>query len=617
MCVSELKKKRMQEQQKSKRKALINNLRKKAYEEDHSTYQAMEQSQQQANSQMVFSQNNQQLAEQQLISLDDISNVANSGYSASNPDDPSQSLNTDFNFMMTQNGMISDVIINNNSNHNSGKLEETEGGAMFNQHKTTCSPQDIINLIQLVYKGEKKLSYKESRMLKQELNLLRKNLVNINNGMNNSDYNNNQIQSQNINIMDYGDEIQNIQQNQQNEIQNKKIKEAELFNNDIEKMIQVFQGMIYIVQNKEKFSMDVVYECIWILSNYSSTEEMRNEILIIYENNVEVLLNFVHYCVRMVDQQQASILLTKVILIIGNISLESQDFCQRILMYQQNQLLTNIQNTILYLPNSQLVAETMWLLNIFYKTQKFYYQNENISKNIAFLLNRFKSHPRVVQELLWYLISLSQDGDSQFHMLYFDESVITRILTVLLLSTHNGNTIACLTLLSNALAMLPQERTEFITTLVTESEIQVNNQVNLDIVISKYVQYNPNQKNALFLALNKCIQSNIIEIQRECFVFISNLVVLFPLYIAQLPVLINILIQIFQNGQEQLFVDLCYIFSNLFIQLPQSNLLAQQHPQLIPLLQTILSNENIQKQYSQQIGFIFQHFANFLHSTKF
>lgn len=89
--------------------------------------------------------------------------------------------------------------------------------------------------------------------------------------------------------------------------------------------------MMFIVKENSKFSMDVVYECIWILSNYSSTEDIQHQILNIYIAQGETFFFFINECVRMVNQQQASILLTKVLLIIGNVCLESKEFCSRVL----------------------------------------------------------------------------------------------------------------------------------------------------------------------------------------------------------------------------------------------------------------------------------------------
>lgn len=96
--------------------------------------------------------------------------------------------------------------------------------------------------------------------------------------------------------------------------------------------------------------------------------------------------------------------------------------------------------------------EAIWLLGILYKTTRTC-SSSAFAKNIAFLLKKHKENDAVVQELLWYLVSLSSDNHLDFHAAYFDDTVLARLLDLCETSSHTGNVIATLTLLSNVLAV--------------------------------------------------------------------------------------------------------------------------------------------------------------------
>lgn len=105
-------------------------------------------------------------------------------------------------------------------------------------------------------------------------------------------------------------------------------------------------------------------------------------------------------------------LLTKAVLLIGNLALESQEFAASIISNNNSNsnntsnldMMSVIQSTVLYFPDGPLVAETIWMLGVLYKSTQFHYATASFNRNICYVLYRFKGNPRVAQELLWYLI---------------------------------------------------------------------------------------------------------------------------------------------------------------------------------------------------------------------
>ncbi len=147
------------------------------------------------------------------------------------------------------------------------------------------------------------------------------------------------------------------------------------------------------------FCMDMQFEAIHSISNFTAYNVSHH--IISEMNYLENLIRFLEMCLKMLNQQNAAILMCKCIIAIGNLAIENNDI--RIILVNNSNFLKIFTSQIFYMNDKDLIYFSIWCISNLFTRSEIYSQattsfvtNFNLSKNIFFIINRFSNNHQII-----------------------------------------------------------------------------------------------------------------------------------------------------------------------------------------------------------------------------